>query len=181
MMTGVTQLQKTQSSCPQNRRQVYFLPRTAQLILIITIRGCIQKFSDWPPGARTANGTVLCHYVQLHRYFMSQYSEFCSYNPLRCFSTSVFRCKRIFRYRLSPETFGYTLVQLNHGSWVSTVTRLQAGRQSFDSWQGLGCFSLRQRAQAGSRAHPDSCSIGTGGSFPGSKAAGLWSWPLSSM
>jgi hypothetical protein len=21
----------------------------------------IQKFSDWPPGTRTANGTVLCH------------------------------------------------------------------------------------------------------------------------
>jgi hypothetical protein len=26
-----------------------------------TIRGCIQKFPDWPPGARTANGTALCH------------------------------------------------------------------------------------------------------------------------
>jgi hypothetical protein len=21
----------------------------------------IQKFPDWPPGARTANGTALCH------------------------------------------------------------------------------------------------------------------------
>jgi hypothetical protein len=29
------------------------------------IRGCIQKFPDWPPGARTANDTALCHYVQL--------------------------------------------------------------------------------------------------------------------
>jgi hypothetical protein len=25
------------------------------------IRGCIQKFQDWPPGARTANGTALYH------------------------------------------------------------------------------------------------------------------------
>jgi hypothetical protein len=25
------------------------------------IRGCIQKFPYWPPGARTANGTGLCH------------------------------------------------------------------------------------------------------------------------
>jgi hypothetical protein len=24
------------------------------------IRGCIQKFPNWPPGARTANGTALC-------------------------------------------------------------------------------------------------------------------------
>jgi hypothetical protein len=70
------------------------------------IRGCIQKFPDWPPGART--GTALCHYVQLYRYFVSQSSEFCRHNPLRCFSTSVCCC--LFRYRLSPETFGYTLL-----------------------------------------------------------------------
>jgi len=25
------------------------------------IWGCIQKFQDWPPGAKTANGTGLCH------------------------------------------------------------------------------------------------------------------------
>jgi hypothetical protein len=25
------------------------------------IRGCIQKFHNWPPGARTVNGTALCH------------------------------------------------------------------------------------------------------------------------
>jgi len=25
------------------------------------VRGCIQIFPDWPPGARTANGTALCH------------------------------------------------------------------------------------------------------------------------
>jgi hypothetical protein len=25
------------------------------------LRGCIEKFPDWPPGARTAKGTALCH------------------------------------------------------------------------------------------------------------------------
>jgi hypothetical protein len=25
------------------------------------VRGCNQNFPDWPPGARTANGTALCH------------------------------------------------------------------------------------------------------------------------
>jgi len=25
------------------------------------IRGSIQKFPGWPPGARTADGTALCH------------------------------------------------------------------------------------------------------------------------
>jgi hypothetical protein len=25
------------------------------------VQGCIQKFPDWPSGARTANGTALCH------------------------------------------------------------------------------------------------------------------------
>jgi hypothetical protein len=47
--------------------------------------------------------------VQLYRYFVSQSSEFCSHNPLCCFTTSVYCCC-LFRYRLSPETFGYTLV-----------------------------------------------------------------------
>jgi hypothetical protein len=27
----------------------------------IVICGCIQKFPDWPPGARTANIMALCH------------------------------------------------------------------------------------------------------------------------
>jgi hypothetical protein len=46
--------------------------------------GCIQKFPDWPPGARTANGTAPCHEVQLYLYFVSQSSEFCRHNHLCC-------------------------------------------------------------------------------------------------
>jgi len=61
------------------------------------IRRCIQKFPDWPPGARTANGTVLCHRLQLYHSFVSQSSEFCSHNPLCCFWTSVY-CRCLFRY-----------------------------------------------------------------------------------
>jgi hypothetical protein len=52
------------------------------------VRGCIQKFPDWPPGARTANGTALCHQVQLY-HSVSQSSEFRRHNALCCFSTSV--------------------------------------------------------------------------------------------
>jgi hypothetical protein len=37
-------------------------------------------------------------------------NEFCRHNPLCCFSTSSTIGKRIFLCRLSPETFGYTLV-----------------------------------------------------------------------
>jgi hypothetical protein len=70
------------------------------------VRGCIQEFPDWPPGAITANGRALCHYAQLYRYFVSQSSKFCRYNPLSCFSTSNTEGKRTFRYRLGPETFG---------------------------------------------------------------------------
>jgi hypothetical protein len=76
------------------------------------VRGCIQNFPAWPPGARTANGTALCYQVQLYRYFVSQSSEYWRHKPFRCFSTSVYCCKRIFCYRLSPETFGYTLVYM---------------------------------------------------------------------
>jgi hypothetical protein len=66
-------------------------------IPVLLIRGCIQKFLDWPPGARTANGTALCHKIQLYHYFVSQSSEFCHHNPLCCFWTSV-SCCCLFHY-----------------------------------------------------------------------------------
>jgi len=53
---------------------VSFLYNVAQKEFIIRV--CIQKFPDWPPGARTANGRALCHYVQLYRHFVSESSEF---------------------------------------------------------------------------------------------------------
>jgi hypothetical protein len=44
--------------------------------------------------------------MQLYRYFVRQPSELRRSKSLCCFSTNVYCCKRIFRYRLSPETFG---------------------------------------------------------------------------
>jgi hypothetical protein len=76
------------------------------------VGGCIQKFPDWPPGARTANGTALCHWMQFFRCFVSQSSKCCRHNPFCCFSTSFYFYKYVFRYRLSPESFGYTLAFL---------------------------------------------------------------------
>jgi hypothetical protein len=100
---------------------------------------CIQKFPNWPPGARTANGTALCHY-KLYRYFVSQSSEFCHHNPLCCFSTSLYCCKRIFHYLFSPETFGYTLVaapqdsqfyRQSAGEVLTTATSIDFVLQSY--------------------------------------------------
>jgi hypothetical protein len=44
-----------------------------------------------------------------------------------------------------------------------------------------GNFSLHRRVQNDSGAHPASYLMGTGGSFPGCKAAGEWSWPFTSI
>jgi hypothetical protein len=41
--------------------------------------------------------------------------------------------------------------------------------------------SYHGSVQNGSGAHPASYPIGTGGSFPGGKAVGTWSWPLTSI
>jgi hypothetical protein len=45
---------------------------------------------------------------------------------------------------------------------------------------GSGNFSLHHRVQNGSGTHPATYPMGTRGSFPGGKAAGAWSWPLTS-
>jgi hypothetical protein len=47
--------------------------------------------------------------------------------------------------------------------------------------EGAGNFSLHHRIQNGCGARPASYPIGTRGSFPGGKAAGAWSWPLTSI
>jgi hypothetical protein len=46
---------------------------------------------------------------------------------------------------------------------------------------GAGNFSPHHRVQNGFGAHPASYSMGTRSSFPGCKAAGAWSWPLTSI
>jgi hypothetical protein len=58
-----------------------------------SLQGCIQKFLHCLPGVRTANGTALCHSMQLYHYFVSQSTEFCHHNTLHYFSTSVYCCK----------------------------------------------------------------------------------------
>jgi len=47
--------------------------------------------------------------VQLYRYFVSQFSEFCRHNPSFCFSMSNIKGKRIFRYDLVRKLLDTTL------------------------------------------------------------------------
>jgi hypothetical protein len=42
-------------------------------------------------------------------------------------------------------------------------------------------FSLRHRVQTGSAVHPATYPMGIWDSYPGGKAAGAWSWPVSSI
>jgi len=46
---------------------------------------------------------------------------------------------------------------------------------------GAGNFSLHHCVQNGSGVHPASYPMGTRGSFRGCKAAGAWSWQLTSI
>jgi hypothetical protein len=82
---------------------------------VMNIRGCIQKFPEWLPGARTANGTALCSCIAI---LWVSLVSFVAKNPLYCFSTNVYCGKGIFRYRLSPETYGYTVVFAKNTSGV---------------------------------------------------------------
>jgi hypothetical protein len=68
----------------------------------------------------------------LYRYFMNQSTEFCCHNPLCCFLTSVYCCKHIFRYRLSPEIFGYSLVcyKSNFTKNISDIRQLMSSSRN---------------------------------------------------
>jgi hypothetical protein len=60
------------------------------LLLDIMCEGVSKSFRTG--HLERGNGTALCHYVQLYRYFVSHSSEFCRHGPLCCFSTSVYCC-----------------------------------------------------------------------------------------
>jgi hypothetical protein len=53
--------------------------------------------------------------VQLYRYFVSHRSEFCGHNPLSN------ECLLLFRYRRSPETFGYTFIAVTTAATATTT------------------------------------------------------------
>jgi hypothetical protein len=73
--------------------------------LHVNIQGRIQKFLDWPPRARTANGTALCHWMQLYCYSVNQSSEFCCHNPMCCFSVLLF----YYRLSLGPKWLEFNI------------------------------------------------------------------------
>jgi hypothetical protein len=79
--------------------------------------------------------------VQLYRYFVSQSGEFCRHNHLCCFSTWVYCCCCccLFRYRLSPETFGYTLVYCSETPVQTTAKKTVNLTGIFMTFMGRLC------------------------------------------
>jgi hypothetical protein len=71
------------------------------------------------------------------------------------------------------------------GAGVASVNILSYGLDDRGSRvrfpAGAGNISPYHHVQNGSGAHPASNPMGTRGSFPGGKAAGVWSWPLTSI
>jgi hypothetical protein len=77
-----------------------------------------------------------------------------------------------------------SMVYLSNVSWDSAVS-IATGCGLDDRGVGVRVpvgseFSLLHIAQTSSGAHPASYPMGTWGSFSGGKAAGVWSWPLTS-
>jgi hypothetical protein len=84
-----------------------------------------------------------------------------------CLSTDVTKCARVFS-KLSPTAFLFTRVSVFNVSRVAQseqclTTDRTAGVRSPTEAQD---FSSNPCSQTGCGAHPASCTVGTGGSFP---------------
>jgi len=64
----------------------------------IIIRGCIKKFPDWPPGARTANGTAFCHASWSIAILWVSLLSFAAIALCVASQRMFIFCKRIFHY-----------------------------------------------------------------------------------
>jgi hypothetical protein len=74
-----------------------------------------------------------------------------------------------------PSTYFWVEI----AQWYSSG--LRAGWSGIRIPVGAGNFSLHHRVQTGSGVRPASHLMDIRGSFPGGKAAGAWSWPLTSI
>jgi hypothetical protein len=74
----------------------------------------------------------------------------------------------------SPQASRYT--ELSRLLYVCVCVCDRSSRVRFPV--GVGNFSLHHRVQNDSGAHLASYPMGTRSSFPGSKATGAWSWPI---
>jgi hypothetical protein len=75
----------------------------------------------------------------------------------------------------APVAMRFKLYHTGIGSWVAQSVQCLAmgwttGRSRFDPWQRRKDFSSSLFVQTGSGAHPASCTMSTGGPYPGSKA-----------
>jgi hypothetical protein len=93
------------------------------------------------------------------------------------------RTASIFRSKSKPSNLQSPLLEPHTQQIVQSVQQMVTGWTTKGSelasrWDQA--FSLLHVVQPGPRAHPVSYPMGIGGSFPGGKAAGAWSWPLTS-
>jgi len=88
----------------------------ASILLLYSVHEGVSKSFRTGRLERKLEMVQLRHFVQLYHYFVSQSSEFCHHKPLCCFSTSLLLLLLLLlllfiSLSLSPETFGYTLVE----------------------------------------------------------------------
>jgi hypothetical protein len=119
------------------------------------------------PYSRTGKITVLC--ILIFRFFgyetgRQKMLDWMSYTCTLPLSSMAWY---LVKHR---DNLGAGIAQLYSAGW--SVVRDPAGSRN---------FSLHHRLQKGSGAHPAFYSMGTRVFFPVGKAAGAWSWPLTSI
>jgi hypothetical protein len=76
-----------------------------------------------------------------------------------------------------------TDINLSGDKSVDIATRIRADSRGIGVWflAEVRDYSLLRNVQTGSGAHLASYTMGTVSCFPGGKAAGTWTWPLTSI
>jgi hypothetical protein len=131
-------------------------------------KGVLSQWSGSPYHGKCVEARTLRHNFLYVWWELVEWERKCASDlkpcdPVRRLSRYSCNMAHLFYVGLSPIELGYGL-------------DVRGSRVRFPA--GAGNFSLHHRVQNGSRAHPVSYPMGTGGSFPGSKVAGAWNWPL---
>jgi hypothetical protein len=130
---------------------------------------CVQHIPPpYPPWFNHPNN--IRWRIQAVKFIIMQFS------PWSIFLPSLFK---IYTYLYTHIPDGLVMGR-ESAVGIATADGLDDRRSEFDSRRGWKFFSSPPRPDR-LWAHPASYPMGTGGSFPGGKAARAWSWPLISI
>jgi hypothetical protein len=135
---------------------------------------------DEKPFLRYLHGKSYCNSCSLSQEIPLCYGTYRARKSCHCVFLDTVPCRLYLKSTYKNNLWYDVDFAVSRGSSVTIVSGYGLDDRAIGvrSPAGAKDFSSSLCVQNGSETHPASCTMGTGGPFPGQSTAGAWRWPL---